>query len=205
VEKELRRQLREAALDDEAFQMPLRVCDLSECRATCCHDGVFVDAEQAREIEAVVEEWRQAGRWSGDWKESRGKRVKTATARVAADALAADFPAHFPPTRCVFLDERHRCRLQTHAVDVGRSPWWWKPVSCWMHPLLLRAERGRPLLTLARPGRDPAAGPDYPGFGSCTPCGRSCAGQPPAWQTLRPELELLGTIAGRDLLAELQA
>ena len=74
-----------------------------------------------------------------------------------------------------------------------------------MHPLLLRPPAGsrRPVLTLARPGDDPAAGKDYPGFGSCTPCGIGNTGGPLAWRTLGPELELLGRISGRDLLREL--
>ena len=74
-----------------------------------------------------------------------------------------------------------------------------------MHPLLLRPPAGsdRLLLPLARPGQNPAADDGYPGFGSCTPCGIEVADCPPAWQTLRPELELLGKISGRDLVREL--
>lgn len=199
--RELGRQIREAALDHEAFAMPLKVCELSSCRATCCHDGVFVDDEQQAGIDAVVGDLESYGLDRREWRESRDGRVKTAT--VGADEVAEDFPAHFPRTRCVFLDEEDRCLLQRLAVDRGRHPWWWKPVSCWMHPLLLRSHGGRPLLTLARPGSDPAAAPDYPGFGSFTPCGMPCDGGEPAWQALRGELELLGRIGGRDLLSEL--
>ena len=45
--KALARQLREAAVDHEAFEMPLPLCQLSECRATCCHDGVMLSKEEA--------------------------------------------------------------------------------------------------------------------------------------------------------------
>lgn len=201
--RELGRQVREAALDHEAFAMPLKICELTKCRATCCHDGVFLDAEQEREIAGAVARLGKYGFSRSSWMETRDGRVKTATLEASDAELAEDFPAHFPRTRCVFLDEEHRCLLQRLAMDEGRHPWWWKPVSCWMHPLLLRRREGRPFLTLARAGQDPAVGPGYPGFGSCTPCGMPAAGGDPAWRTLRGELELLGRLGGRDLVGEL--
>lgn len=114
------------------------------------------------------------------------------------EALAVDFQLHFPQTRCVFLDPEHRCDFQHLAMDSARHPCWWEPVSCWMHPLLLRTAAGsdRPLLTLARPGQDPAAEDGYPCFGSCTPCGVETSDGLPAWRTLQQELELLVKISG---------
>jgi len=209
VEAVLARQVREAALDHEAFELPLRVCELSRCRATCCHDGAVLDAEELEGIGGALARHRgrlDAYGWHHPEPVVREPgRGRTATVPAADHELAEDFPSHFPRTRCVFLDGAHRCVLQRLAIDAGRHPWWWKPVSCWMHPLLLRppADAGRPLLTLARPGRDPASGEGYPGFGSCTPCGVARPAGPPAWQTLRGELELLGRIGRRDLLGEL--
>jgi hypothetical protein len=208
LEKELRRQVREARLDHEAFQMPLKVCELTRCRATCCHDGVYLSDEEAVVVAGQVDEKSDLlanyGWHRSSWMETRDGRTKTRTIEAGEGGLATDFPAHFPRTRCVFLDEEHRCVLQRLAVDEGRHPWWWKPVSCWLHPLLLRhAADGRPLLTLARPEGDPAAREGYPGFGSHTPCGMERADGIPAWQALRGELELLGRIGGRDLVTEL--
>ena len=40
--------LAEAAVDHDAFEKPLPVCELAKCRATCCHDGVILSAEEAR-------------------------------------------------------------------------------------------------------------------------------------------------------------
>jgi hypothetical protein len=209
IEETLRRQLREAALDHEAFALRLKACELPKCRATCCHDGAFLTDEEMAGIGEAVEGHR--GLLAGyGWNDARyltrdGRQGRTVTRAAGDELLAEDFPRHFPRTRCVFLDPEHRCVLQRLAMDEGRHPWWWKPVSCWMHPLLLRPPAGsrRPSLTLARPGKDPAAAAGYPGFGSCTPCGIEAGGGLPAWQTLRPELELLGKISGRDLLREL--
>ncbi|GAA5481475.1 hypothetical protein [Haloferula sargassicola] len=205
IERELARQIREAALDHEAFELPLKVCELATCRATCCHDGAILEAEQMAGIREVVGARRDHLRRYG-WDHDRFlEENRTATLQAADSELADGFPGHFPRTRCVFLDAEHRCVLQRLAMDEGRHPWFWKPVSCWMHPLLLRPRErgGRPVLTLARSGDDPAGKPGYPGFGSCTPCGLPRAGGEPAWQVLRGELELLSEISGRDLLREL--
>ncbi len=199
LERDLARHVREAALDHDAFRMPLRICELSQCRATCCHDGVFLDDEEAaviRQLEARLEKYDVS---SNSWMDRRDGRLKSATLPIAKDALALNFPDHFPKTRCVFLDDRHYCKLQIIAMEDGIDPWWWKPVSCWMHPLLFRyQENGRPILTLERSG-DPGSKK----FGSCTPCDMPSDGAPPAWQALRRELELLGKIGGRDLVGEL--
>ena len=44
---ELSQQLKEAAVDHAAFEQMLPICELSKCRATCCHDGVILSSEEA--------------------------------------------------------------------------------------------------------------------------------------------------------------
>ena len=207
-ERELRRQLREAALDHDSFAAPLRVCELASCRATCCHDGVFLERSEREVIDPLIASRRDALARYG-WRETRwfsesgGGRVKSLVLPAPDTALASSFPAHFPRTRCVFLDADHRCVLQRLATDEGRHPWFWKPISCWMHPLVLRRHGGRPLLSVPTPDNDPAAAPGYPGFASHTPCGTPCPGAPPARETLAAELRHLSEISGRNLPAEL--
>ena len=202
---ELGVQVREAAVDHEAFARPLRVCELSRCRATCCHDGVVLGEEEATGIREEVEEHRgvlDAYGWSGGEGEPVVRmdgKLRTATRRAEESELAEDFPAHFAKTRCVFLDPEHRCVLQRLATDTGNHPWFWKPVSCWLHPVIVQsASRGaRPVITVL--GRDE----DEAGFASCTHCGREEPGGDPAGVVLGGELEVLGDLGGRDLLGEL--
>ncbi|MEM0895582.1 MAG: hypothetical protein AAGJ79_01760 [Verrucomicrobiota bacterium] len=113
--------------------------------------------------------------------------------------LAEELPAHFPETRCVFLDEQHRCVWQRLSVDSRKEPWFWKPISCWMHPLRIRKEgEGEFVLTLNRAGES--------GFESETPCGKALMkGGEPAWKVLEEELKWLGDIGGRDILGEIAA
>ncbi|MEN8773106.1 MAG: hypothetical protein ABF382_06120, partial [Akkermansiaceae bacterium] len=172
--------LAEAAIDHSAFETPLPICELTKCRATCCHDGVILSPEEAdllsREGEGVIK--------------LEDGRFKTDTIPASSDQLAEDFPEHFPGTRCVFLDEHHRCRWQLRAVEEGRHPWFYKPTSCWMHPLILRSEGGRPVLTLLTREQDEAA------FATFTPCGKSEKTASPARESLKMELEMLGAISG---------
>ncbi len=179
-------QLREAAVDHEAFEIPLPLCQLSECRATCCHDGVFLSPEEAEVIGEGVETLPDG-------------RQKTVTVPATEDQRASDFPEHFSKTRCVFLDDQHRCKWQLQSVAEGKHPWFYKPISCWMHPILVESREGRPVLTLRRAENDAA------GFASQTPCGSLTQDADPARLTLAAELEMLGSIARRDFSAELNA
>lgn len=179
--------LTEALIDHDSFERPMAVCELVRCRATCCHDGVILSQEEAKLL----------GDFGDGIEELPDGRWKTRTVPAAPELLAEDFAAHFPKTRCVFLDEQHRCRWQLKAVEEKRHPWFYKPVSCWMHPLLLKNENGRPVLTVLS-GEE-----DQERFASETPCGRVAGSGVPAGQALRAELEMLGEISGRDLYGEL--
>ncbi|MCU0794525.1 MAG: DUF3109 family protein [Akkermansiaceae bacterium] len=208
TKSDLASQVREAELDHDAFRMPLKVCDLGRCKATCCHDGAWLGSEEAAVILELIAEHREelmaCGWQGGEGVIREGRRWRTAVVEAEDENLAEDFPRHFPRTRCGFLDHAHRCVLQKLALAQGRHPWWWKPVSCWLHPLLLSQPQGRPRLTLARPGEDPSAAPDYPGFGSCTPCGMPGGAEGAAIDALHEELAMLAAISGRDLLKELR-
>ncbi len=204
-------QVREARLDHAAFERPIRACELARCRATCCHDGVHLSTEEAAGITSLL--GRHAEQLAGFGLELPGEPVvevagrwKTAVRAARPGELAEDYPGHFPRTRCVMLDSQGRCGLQRLATAQGRHPWYYKPLTCWIHPLALRPmnpDRDRPELTLHSPADDPQQAPGYPGFASCTHCGRPDPAGEPARVVLAAELEGLGQLAGRDLLAEL--
>lgn len=198
LEKDLALTVRECSLDVAALQTPLLPCDLARCRGMCCHDGVYLGAEEQAVIGAQFE---------GDFFEKRGGKSKTRTLPADGAQLGEGFPSHFPKTRCVFLDESHHCQLQSRALAEGKHPWYWKPFPCWLHPLGFRKgdPSQRPMLSLPTRESDPAEESGYPGFASCTTCGVRDEGGQPAWQTLRAEFAFLSEISGRDLLAELES
>ena len=118
-----------------------------------------------------------------------------------------DYPEHFAKTRCVFLRPNAKCALQSLAIKENKPTWFYKPFTCWIHPLAFTRRDGRSLLTLYSRDNDPHNFEDYDGFTSQTHCGRVCsvetADSAPAYQVLKTELEYLSHISGRDLLAEL--
>ncbi|MEM9480227.1 MAG: DUF3109 family protein [Verrucomicrobiota bacterium] len=203
AERELREQVRRARVDFSAMAIPLRQCDLSSCRATCCHDGVILGPDEMSIMERMMEKSGDVLRsyeWNPPHVFTRRKgRWKSLSLTAEPGQLAATYPKHFPKTRCVFLDEQHRCVWQRLAIDSGEEPWFWKPISCWMHPLRVRREEdGGFVLTLNRN--------EGPGFESDTPCGGASGGCGlPAWKVLSEELRWLGEIGGRDLLGEIEA
>lgn len=211
----LREQVREAVLDHEAFEQRIRPCELSRCRATCCHDGVYLSQEEAAGVKKLLagnaETFTNYGLTLPDdpiISARGGRSLKTATRDADEGELAEDFPGHFPKTRCVFLDRQGRCGIQRLAMEQGREPWFDKPLTCWIHPIVIQpVSRGRPrpVVTLVSPENDPQKTDGYPGFASCTHCGRPDKAGRPAREVLVQELQMLGQVAGRDLLGELNA
>lgn len=212
----LRDLVRELVIDTAALQRPLSRCDLGRCRGTCCHDGVYLDRDEVGVLHSLVRDHRDdlnalglelpdqpivQGNWRGVV-----SGPKTATRAEPMAASAEDYPAHFPDTACVFLLSDARCALQQFAMDQGLDPWFYKPATCWLHPLAIeRNEEDVPVLTLHTPETDPQRFPDYDGFASRTHCGVSpTIGGRPAWEVLSQEIARLGEIGGRDLLEEIR-
>ena len=215
TEAYVHRLLKNAVLDYEALQQKLVRCDLATCHGTCCHDGVYLNPDEARLISQLAADNAETFASYGlnlptksvvySRHHSRFSRPKTATKPVPMSELVSDYPKHFPDTNCVFLDEDGRCGLQRLSLEQERHPWYYKPFTCWMHPLMIREEPSEPpCLTLPTRATDPQNQPGYDGFASQTHCGREHCDGEPAYQVLREELELLGQIAGRDFLRELE-
>ena len=196
----------EAALDAESFTRPLAPCDLARCRGTCCVYGVTLNAEEALVLAQLAERHAAAlRRLVPDLPDAPVTRDPDGAARTALKprafrGIVPDYPAHFPETACAFLGPTAHCALQDLAAEQGREPWTYKPLACWLHPVLLSADDIR----LPDRATDPYPG----GFASRTPCGSApgcAAGGPvaPAREVLAPELEHLGRWLARDLRGEL--
>ena len=211
----LARQIAEARIDHAAFEILLRPCEMSRCKATCCHDGVHLSSEEAVYVRGLTEckrgELESLGFKIPEEviiKSPDRKGEKTAVREALEYELAVDFPEHFPKTRCVFLDEGGYCGLQKLAMQEGSHAWKHKPLTCWMHPLVLVPAgkwEERPVLTMVNAENDPQKKEGYAGYASCTHCGREDKSGSPAWQVLQAELRMLGELCGRDIYNELSA
>lgn len=210
-EAALRSRMAGGSVDAESFRRPVARCEISACRGMCCYDGVYVSPESAVVIERAARE--HAGFFAGqglrlpervivegDWPWRRGG-LKTAVTPRAFSKTVQGFPSHFNDTACVFLTGDGRCSLQLLSVHLGRHPWHWKPVKCWMHPITLEGDE-RAVLRLHSHRTDPYRLPGYDGFVSRIFCGRTCPGGAPAATVLAEELTFLSGIVGRDLPAE---
>lgn len=212
---DLQWQLKDALLDHEAFETLLLPCSLERCSATCCYDGVYLSEEEANGLEWLVENERER-LLDYDLRlpekvvvsARNGTAQKTAVREAEAGELAKDFPKHFEKTRCVFLDTMGRCGIQRMCMDDKLGDWYLKPLTCWIHPIVIlpaSKERSRSLVTLVNRQNDPQKTDGYPGFASCTHCGREESGGLAAWRVLEKELKALSELAGRDFFGELSA
>lgn len=130
---------------------PMQRCCLGECRAACCLYGVWIDAEQAKELQAhadliaphMAEDRRDPSLWF-DGREDLDEF--TPSGRVVHSTVLDD-PSHYGGTSCVFLRPDHKCALQVAGEAAGFHPWHFKPFYCILHPLDLD-DRGR--ITLDR-------------------------------------------------------
>jgi hypothetical protein len=151
----------------------LEPCDLRDCEGMCCHDGVYLDEGEARRLRRLVFQRRADLPGLPDrFLEHIGGAEKTAV-RPHAYTLA-DWPDHFPRTRCVFAAPDARCLLQLLAERDGAHPWAYKPRACWMHPL--RESATGPLPPPQDPANDWDRADGYPGYVCFTRCGRHSPG-----------------------------
>jgi hypothetical protein len=198
-------------VDAESFRRPVARCEISTCHGMCCYDGVYVSPESAAVIERLAREHAAffAGLHlalsdrvivEGDWPWKTGG-LKTAVTPRPFSKTVEGFPPHFTDTACVFLTGDGHCALQLLSVQLGRHPWHYKPVKCWLHPITLESE-GRAVLLLHSDRTDPYRVPGYDGFVSRIFCGRTSPGGAPASVVLADELVFLSRIVGRDLLWE---
>ncbi len=216
---ELGAMLEQARVDHIAFDQLLQPCAMVRCKGMCCYDGVYLSDEEKEKVEqlamlhtntfesygldlsAGAVEAAPSGRGGRS-----GARWKTRARQARCEEQAEDFPEHFAQTRCVFLDENSHCGLQRLAMDEGKHPWFYKPLTCWIHPIVIQSTYGEePVIRIVTKENDPQRKEGYPGYASCTHCGRFTSDGEPAYQVLQQELEGLGHLSGRDFLAELTA
>jgi hypothetical protein len=205
TEEWLRNNCASAELDVLAFQRHISRCELSSCRGMCCYDGVYVDSGTADTLQQIAqartEEFHDFGVTlpsivvtEGVWRD-QSTGLKTATKFNDFSSKVGDFPDHFDDTSCVFRCDDGKCSLQTLGMKDAKYRWFYKPLTCWLHPISVSPER----ITVYDEKTDPYRFPDYDGFLSRTFCGRTVPLGRPAYVVLRPELEFLGRIMGRDL------
>ena len=131
-------------------EVPLRRCELLECRAACCDLGVWLDLREMEDLLAhaaqlspfMERERRDPECWFGATSEEdpdlpSGRVVPTAVTPKAGRLAGSE---------CVFLRQDYRCALQLAGQALGEPDWRFKPFYCLAHPLMFESP-GR--LTLA--------------------------------------------------------
>lgn len=205
----LRKRLGVAHVEPAEFQRKITRCSLSKCRGMCCYDGASVDKDTGTAIQDLAikraSEFRAMGLnlpkavvVDAEWNGVVGR--KTATRPFPYRSLVEGYPAHFNETACVFLLNDGRCGLQLLSERDGKHPWYYKPFTCWLQPIKLSDSAIR----LYDETTDPNKLPDYDGFVIRTFCGRTEECGQPAVDVLKEEIEFLGKLLDRDLLAEVQ-
>jgi Fe-S-cluster containining protein len=141
--------------------VPLRRCELLECRAACCDYGVWLDLQEVQDLQAHVAqispfleaERRDPGRW---FRAQSEEDADMPSGRVLASATAP-MPGRLAGTECIFLRRDYRCALQLAGEALGRHRWRFKPFYCLMHPLAFDSRTHLTLATTEELIREPAS------------------------------------------------
>lgn len=200
-----RRALAAAPFDAASLRRPLSMCDVARCHGACCSDGVPLDPEEAQVLGKLVRTEHAAFRAMGLEPEAmvasaeHGGAGHTGIRMRAAGERSPRHPASVPDTACAMLTPEGLCGLQVLSVDRGRNPWYWKPMTCWLHPIAAD-ETG---IRLPPEGLSRERAYREGSFASVTECSRAGADAKPAYEVLGRELDFLSALIQRDLRREM--
>jgi hypothetical protein len=228
TEQACRDELSQAPVDIDSFKQHRQRCALSTCHGMCCYDGVNVNQETAEVIQKVVEEEAEFFKTIGldlpteviidderyeklsvektEWKGLCSVK-KTAVKEKPFSSIINDYPSHFDNTQCVFLLDDSRCGLQELAKEKGLHPWYYKPFSCWLFPILIAPGENQPeKIYLPSPETEPWHVPesDYYGYSTQVPCGKHSDCGQLGYILLQEELKFLSDIVGRNFVQEIK-
>jgi hypothetical protein len=166
----------------------LHYCDIDVCEGICCSDGAFLGEDEVKLIHKVVakhpEHFAHLPKKyivDGEWQGQTGPQTNI------RKHVYRNKPEHFANTRCVFTEADGKCSLQTLAVKQGVHKWKYKPMGCWLFPLM-SDDKG--LVAPPRTRRDDPnnLGKEYPGFSTITPCGKHSETGKVWWIALKEEV-----------------
>jgi Protein of unknown function (DUF3109) len=203
----LRKRCADSRIDAAEFQRKLSRCSLASCFGTCCYDGVQLDDDMAPVLEDLVTRRRAdfdrmqlelPAAPIVDVEREGVARKKTAVKPFPYRSLVAGYPEHFEETACAFLLGDGRCALQALAMQDNLHPWYYKPFTCWLHPIKIADGQIR----LFDETTDPYRSAGYDGFVARTFCGRTSPDGRAAADVLKEELDFLARLLGRDIAAK---
>ena len=188
-------------IEHDSFNRPLRQCELRQCKGMCCYDGVYVNEEEEEVIGSVWRKNREFFSSTGvscesepiietEWNGKKGR--KTLVKSRVLSQIVDNFPTHFNNTACVFLTTEGYCSLQLLGVMQGKHKWYYKPLTCSLHPIFVSLLNKRVFLPTDE--TDPHNSEGYPGYTSKTRCGKICSEGPLATESLAEELQYLKDI-----------
>jgi hypothetical protein len=226
-EQACRDELSQATLNIDSFKQIRQRCSLSNCHGMCCYLGTNVNQETAEVIQKVVEEEAEFFESLGlqlpkeviiddeeyeylpvterEWKGLCSIKKTAIKDKQFANIVSA-YPKHFTNTVCVFTLDDGRCGLQVLGEAKGLHPWYYKPFTCWIFPILIAPGEGTPEIALPSPETEPWHLPDYnyDGYFTKTFCGRPSDCGQVGYILFQKELKFLSDIVGRNFVQELE-
>ncbi len=96
--------------------------------------------------------------------------------------------------------------MQAFSEAKGLHPWYYKPFTCWIFPILIAPGKDQPNIVLPHPENEPWHLPEYDfdGYFTKTFCGRHDDCGQLGYILLQEELKFLSEIVGRNFIQEIE-
>jgi deoxyhypusine synthase len=209
--EKIREKFSTATLDVQSFLKKYRVCtDFGNCY--CCSIGCYLQSNESDYLKQLVEQKQSAlkelGLRDGQFPIIQGyyHKNKQQTANLPFSYLEADGTVleGVRHSSCVFRDVTDGfCSLQKMAMSEGKPAWYYKPLECWLFPIILDEDANT--ITIADRTSELWANEEFPDFLQYTNCSQPDESGVVGYDKFAKELTTLSEILGRDLLAEIKA
>lgn len=195
-----------AVLDVPAFLTKLAHCTYEPASCYCCAMGAYVTAGEAEQVRTQIHQKPNFFDYINVNKAPLTQWENRTQEHFVQKPCSYTLPNLKPEhhTACSMRDDAGRCSLQSLAMSEGKHPWWYKPLECWLFPIVI-VPGTPPRITLAShvPGLyGEEENPDFLQHARCAQTDEKSGA--PAYQKLAQELEMLGKLLKRDLLAEIR-
>lgn len=192
------------AIDFASFSKKYRTCDASTCQQLCCAVGGFVSEDELQQINGLIRNREKAG--DVEITESlitEGFSDKTLKQTALKDTHYRNEDVDFHQC-CVFKQDNGYCGLQSLAISKKLHPWTYKPIDCWLFPVVFIKKNDHHELSVFGPDSgilyDEQWG-RYPEYGSCLkPDKEGTQG----YKLLENELKGLSELLERDVYGEIK-
>lgn len=162
----IKEKFKNAHIDAGAFHKKYKLCqDAKSCY--CCSTGCYLEPSESEFlVKLVTEKKQQLERLGVNYSKKNikdGFHNKEKKQMELVPFEYSNFGNEVYHTSCVFRDAKDGfCSLQKLALLEGKHQWQYKPLECWLFPIVLHEENNQ--ITIASTDNNPFKNEEFSGY-----------------------------------------